>query len=109
LWDSDDGSLEIIPYPLKEFIYHCGKDFVTPDVQFGNLYMLVVLDQNEAMIALLSGNGKKIVKWSGKSYIGGKHKTGGQSAPRMERARQLARKAWFRKIADKIKDIYYNQ
>lgn len=107
LWDSEEGSLDIIPYPLNEFIYECGKDFVVPDVQFGNQYMLVVLDQNDATIALMSGTGKMSVLWSAKSYIGGKHKTGGQSAPRMERARQLERKAWFRKIATKIKDIYY--
>jgi peptide subunit release factor 1 (eRF1) len=109
LWDSDEGSLDIIEYPLQEFIYHCGRSFKVPDVQFGNQYMLVVLDQNDATIALMSGTGKKEILWSAKSYIGGKHKTGGQSAPRMERARQLERKAWFRKIATKMKDIYYAQ
>jgi len=109
LWDSEEGSLDIIPYPLKEFIYHCGKEFQVPDVKFGNQYMMVVLDQNDATIAIMSNTGKMEIKWSSKSYIGGKHKTGGQSALRMERARQLERKAWFRKIAKKIKEICYNQ
>lgn len=109
LYDSEDDSLDVYQYPLKEFIYHCGKEFKTPDVRFGSVYMLVVLDQNDATIALMSGTGKMSIVWSAHSHIGGKHKTGGQSAPRMERARQLERKAWFRKIATKIKEVYYQQ
>jgi peptide chain release factor subunit 1 len=109
LYDSDTDELDIMAYPLNEFIYKCGKDFIVPNIQLGNRYMLVVLDQNDATIAELSGSGKMKVLWSPKSYIGGKHKDGGQSALRFQRAREGMRKAWFRKIANKMKEIYYGE
>lgn len=105
----NESTFTVYDYPLDEFVYHCGKEFKIPEtpVNFHNKYLLVVLDQNDATIAELSGNGKLNVLWSDKSHIHGKFKGGGQSAPRFARQREGQRKAWFRKIADKIKEIYY--
>jgi len=56
---------------------------------------------NECTIGMLSG--KRITTlWTKKSYIQGKHKTGGQSAQRFERLRNEAIKQWFKKIAQKL-------
>lgn len=107
----DDNTFTVYDYPLDEFIYHCGKDYKIPEtpVNFHNRYLMVVLDQNDATIAELFGNGKMNVLWSDKSHIHGKFKGGGQSSPRFARQREGHRKAWFKKIATKMKDIYYEK
>jgi peptide subunit release factor 1 (eRF1) len=107
----DEEEFTVYDYPLDEFIYHCGKDYKIPETKcnFHNRYLLVVLDQNDATIAELFGNGKMNILWSDKSNIHGKFKGGGQSSPRFARQREGQRKAWFRKIKDKLTAIYYGQ
>jgi peptide subunit release factor 1 (eRF1) len=105
----DEEEFTVYDYPLDEFIYHCGKDFKIPEtpVNFSNRYLLVVLSTDDAIIAELEGSGKKKVLWKDSSYIHGKAGGGGQSKERFRRQREHHRKLWFRKIGDKIKDIYY--
>jgi peptide subunit release factor 1 (eRF1) len=107
LYDSADDSLSVYNYPLNQFVYHCGKEFKTPDdVNLENSYLLVVMDANECTIGML--NGKKITTlWSKTSYIPGKQRQGGQSANRFQHLRAEALKQWFKTIALKMKEIAF--
>ena len=104
LYDCETEKLEIFDYPLKEFIYHCGKDFVVPNVSLGNSYMLITMDANECTIGMLQGKSVKEI-WNEQSNVPGKHNKGGQFKARFQRARQEALKQWYKKIAYKMKEL----
>jgi len=105
LYDGDTNDLNIYEYPLKEFIYYCGRYFITPEgVSFGNKYLLVVMDANQATIGLLDGKSIKIL-WDKESYVPGKQDSGGQSERRFERAREEKKKQWLKEVAEKMKEI----
>jgi len=105
LFDGNVDQAWTCDYPLDEFIYFCGKYFVVPNISTGSNYMLVAMDANEATIGLLQGKSIKTL-WSETSNVQGKHKDGGQSAARFQRARQEALKHWFKKVADKMKELH---
>lgn len=97
------------PVPLNIRIYRCDKEFVLEPLQemleHRETYGLVVMDRREGDIALLKG--KKIVPLvSTHSHVPGKFKTGGQSARRFEMNRDLAAKAFYRKIGEYMKEQF---
>jgi peptide chain release factor subunit 1 len=91
------------PIPLNIRIYRCDKNFVTDILEemmaLKEVYGLVVLDHRDASLALLRG---KTITTLLKTHseVPGKFKAGGQSAPRFARARELANKEHYKKIAD---------
>jgi peptide subunit release factor 1 (eRF1) len=107
-WDDDENVLQTFPYVGNISKYFCGKKFDFEPLDYlGNKsrYMLVVLDTKEVIIGILDG--KKIVPlYKDNSGIASKHNEGGQSAQRFERLREGQIKGWFKKIGQKIWDIY---
>jgi len=98
----DDKTLFDVPYDGITKEYFCGKELKVKSLNHPkHCYILITMDTNECTIGMLSG--KRITTlWTKKSYIQGKHKTGGQSAQRFERLRNEAIKQWFKKIAQKL-------
>jgi len=98
------------PIPLKQRLYRCDKEFVLEplrDMLVDNeAFGLVVMDRREANIALLKG--KSIIPlYSAESMVPGKFKAGGQSAARFARNRELAAKDFYKKVADIMKDQFF--
>lgn len=98
------------PVPLNIKIYRCDKNFVLEPLmdmcEIKEVYGLVVLDKREANVAFLKG--KTIIPLAkATSGVPGKHKTGGQSAQRMERLRDEAAKEFYKRVADIMKDQFF--
>jgi peptide chain release factor subunit 1 len=97
------------PVPLNIRIYRCDKDFVLDPlkemVAREDVFGMVVLDRRDATIALLKG--KTIMPLQRThSEVPGKMRAGGQSAPRFARARELAIKEHYKKVADYIQEQF---
>jgi peptide chain release factor subunit 1 len=99
------------PQSLKVRMYRCDKQFVLEPLkemlEVEEVYGLVVMDRKEATLGLLEGKQIKVLRKM-TSGVPGKYKTGGQSAQRFERLREGAAKEFYRRIADAMKDIYFN-
>ncbi len=97
------------PIPLNVRIYRCDKTFVTDILEEmladKDVYGLVVLDHRDATLALLRGKTITVLMKT-HSEVPGKFKAGGQSAPRFARARELANKEHYKKIADYMKEQF---
>lgn len=98
------------PVPLNIRIYRCDKNFILEPLmdlcEIKEVYGLVVLDKREANIAFLKG--KTIIPLAkATSGVPGKHKTGGQSAQRMERLRDEAAKEFYKRVAEIMKDQFF--
>ena len=97
------------PVPLNFRTYRCDKEFIIEPLQemteSKEVYGLVVLDQRDAMIALLKGKAIIPLKKT-HSDVPGKMRAGGQSAPRFARLREGAVKDHFKKIADYMKENF---
>ncbi len=76
------------PEPVKTFIYRCDSQFYTEPledfIQEKDIYGVILIDRNEATIAIVKGKNIQIVKRL-TSGVPGKFKAGGQSARRLER------------------------
>ena len=103
-WDGESEHLKSESYEGVDKIYHCGREFVQAAPPPKSKYLLVAMDAQECTIGLL--NGKRIeTLWHEMSDVPRKHNKGGQSKLRFQRNRELALKHWYKKIADKMKDI----
>ena len=76
------------PEPVKTFVYRCDSQFYTEPledfIQEKDIYGVILIDRNEATIALVKGKNIQIVKRL-TSGVPGKFRAGGQSARRLER------------------------
>lgn len=98
------------PIPLNQRLYRCDKEFVLEPLremmEDKNVYGMVVMDKREATLAFLKG--KTIIPLtSASSAVPGKHKSGGQSAARFERLRDLAAVEFYNRIADYMKENFF--
>ncbi|MCF7871405.1 peptide chain release factor aRF-1 [Candidatus Woesearchaeota archaeon] len=98
------------PLPLNQRLYRCDKEFVLEPLKDmltdKEFYGLVAMDRREATIALLKG--KTIIPLSStESMVPGKFRAGGQSAARFARNRELAAKEFYNKIAEMMKDQFF--
>ena len=98
------------PIPMNQRLYRCDKEFVLEPLremmEDKLFYGLVVMDKREATIAFLKG--KTIIPvTSASSAVPGKHKSGGQSAMRFEKLRDLAAIEFYNRIADYMKENFY--
>lgn len=105
LYDSETEELSVIPYYLDEFIYHCGKEYKIPQIgkNFGNKYLLVLMDANELTIGMSFGGKNPKVLYNEKSNVPRKQDAGGQSELRYEKNRQLALNGWLKHCAEIIR------
>jgi peptide chain release factor subunit 1 len=108
LYDGNTEELVAYDYKLKDFIYHCGDTFVTPNDtslrDLENKYILIAMDANNATIGILQGK-KVTIIWDKDSHVPRKHDAGGQSQRRFERGRAEALKRWLKDIGKKIEEI----
>lgn len=100
------------PEPINVRLYRCDQIFIVEPLQelllAKHSYGLVVMDHREANLAFMRGKSITIVK-NMDSPIAGKMKAGGQSAERFQRGREEEIKHFFKKIADAMKDAYFNK
>lgn len=97
------------PVPLNQRLYRCDKEFVLEPLremmEEKNVYGMVVMDKREATLAFLKG--KTIIPLtSASSAVPGKHKSGGQSAMRFEKLRDLAAIEFYNRIAEYMKENF---
>ena len=99
------------PQQLKTRLYRCDKEFVLEPLKdmlkAKEVYGLVAMDRKEATLALLEGKQVKILRKL-TSGVPGKYKTGGQSSQRFERIREGLAKEFYRRIAEAMKEVYFN-
>ncbi len=95
---------------INSFIYRCdSKFFLEPLKQMltykRDAYGLLVIDRSEATIAILKGKNITIVKHI-ESNVPRKHGKGGQSQRRFERLIEQAAHEYFKRVAEKAKEIF---
>jgi len=99
------------PQELRTRLYRCDKEFVLEPLRemlkATEVYGLVVLDRKEATFGLLEGKQIKILRHI-TSGVPGKIRAGGQSAARFSRITEGLAKEFFRKIADTMKELYFD-
>ncbi len=102
----DEFLLETIipPKPLSANLYRCSQTFVLEPLkemfETGEIYGLIVIDRQEAAIALLKGKTTELlVKLE--SIVPGKFRAGGQSAQRFERVTEGLLHDFFKEVAEK--------
>lgn len=98
--------------PLKRLntkLYWCDSEFhLTPlqeMVQPSEVFGLLAIDKNEATIAVLVGK-KYEVLGHFTSGVAGKTRAGGQSAHRFERLREEAAQDFYKRISEKMNEIF---
>ncbi|HYD03421.1 MAG TPA: peptide chain release factor aRF-1 [Alphaproteobacteria bacterium] len=99
------------PTPINIRIYRCDKEFILEPLKEmasdRTTYGLVVMDKRDAIIAILKG--KTIIPLVKEdSMVPGKMRAGGQSSVRFAQNRELAAKAFYKKIGDMMKDQFLN-
>ncbi len=100
------------PMELKVKLYRCdSKFFLEPMNQMikpNEIYALATIDKNEATIALLTGKKYEILGHF-TSGVAGKSRAGGQSAKRFEHLREEAAQDFYKRISEKINDIFLKE
>jgi len=99
------------PKPLRIRMYRCDQTFVTEPLknmlQTDEVYGLLTIDRKDATIGVLEGKEIKIIrKFS--SGVPGKIRAGGQSSQRFHRITEGLAKEFFRRIANEMKEIFFN-
>ena len=99
------------PKPLNVKIYRCDQVFVIEPLEemvgVEELYGLLVIDRQQAMIGLLEGKRiKSLQKLT--SGVPGKIKAGGQSAARFERLTEGLAKEFYRRVSEVMKSAFFD-
>ncbi len=99
----------IPPLPLSIKLYRCEKEFILEPLEEmlerGETYGLLVMDNGGATIGQLRGKAIETLK-EVDSLVFGKFRAGGQSAARMERAREGLVNDFYKGIAKNMKLIF---
>ena len=96
------------PEKIPSYIYHCDSSFLLSPledmIEEKETFGLIVLDKREATIGILRG--KRIEPQRHiTSSVPGKHKKGGQSAPRFQRLREIAIDEFYQRIGKHATEI----
>lgn len=97
------------PEPINLFLYRCdSKFYVEPLKELlreKEVYGIIVVDNEEAAVAVLKGNAiTEVEEYT--SGIPGKHRAGGQSARRFERLREQALNEYYKRVADHANQLF---
>lgn len=99
------------PKKLSVRIYRCDQTFVLEPLKEmlvnENVYGLLIIERNEASIGILDGKHIKLLQ-NMTSGIPGKTKAGGQSSQRFHRIRESMTKEFFKRVAEHLKEIFFN-
>jgi len=99
------------PEELNVRLYRCDQTFILDPLkemlEVKEVYGLVVMDRREATFGILEGkNIKKLQHLT--SGVPGKTEKGGQSAARYSRIRDGLAKEFYRRIAEMMKELYFD-
>jgi peptide chain release factor subunit 1 len=99
----------IVPLePINVYFYRCDNRFHLEPLQEitreKDTYGIILIDGNEATLAILRGRRMEIIKEM-TSGIAGKHRAGGQSARRFERIREAEVNSYFKRVGSNANDI----
>jgi peptide chain release factor subunit 1 len=99
------------PKPLRVKIYRCDQEFVIDPLKemagVQEVYGLLVIDRQQAMIGLLEGSQIKALQKL-TSGVPGKIRAGGQSSQRFHRITEGLAKEFFRRVAEEMKKIFFD-
>ncbi len=99
------------PRLLNIKLYRCDQEFIIDPLKemtsVDAVYGLLVIDRQAAMIGLLEGNNIKVLQKL-TSGVPGKIKAGGQSSQRFHRITEGLAKEFYRKVAEKMKDQFFD-
>lgn len=99
------------PKPLNVRLYRCDQRFILDPLkemlEVSEVYGLLVIDRQEATIGLLEGKNIHVLRKL-TSGVPSKIRAGGQSAARFERLTESLAKEFFRRIADAMKEIFFD-
>jgi peptide chain release factor subunit 1 len=98
------------PLPLKVRMYRCDKEFVLDpldeQMEVTEIYGLLVMDRKEATIGMLEGKRIEVLHKM-TSGVPSKVRAGGQSSQRFHRITEGLTKEFYKRIADEMKNIFY--
>jgi peptide chain release factor subunit 1 len=98
------------PLPLKTRLYRCDKDFVLEPLreimEVSEIFALLVMDRKEATIGMLEGKRIELLQKM-TSGVPSKVRAGGQSSQRFHRITEGLTKEFYKRIADEMKNIFY--
>ena len=98
------------PLPLKIRLYRCDKEFVLEpleeQMEVDEIYALLVMDRKEATIGVLEGKRIEVLQKM-TSGVPSKVRAGGQSSQRFHRITEGLTKDFYKRIADEMKSIFY--
>jgi len=98
------------PLPLKSRLYRCDKEFVLEPLrellEVSEIFALLVMDRKEATIGMLEGKRIEILQKM-TSGVPSKVRAGGQSSQRFHRITEGLTKEFYKRIADEMKNIFY--
>jgi len=96
--------------PLKTRLYRCDKDFVLEPLrellEVSEIFALLVMDRKEATIGVLEGKRIEVLQKM-TSGVPSKVRAGGQSSQRFHRITEGLTKEFYKRIADEMKNIFY--
>ena len=99
------------PKPLRVRLYRCDKEFVIEPLkemlEVDEVYGLLVIDRQQAMIGLLEGRQIKVLQKL-TSGVPGKVRAGGQSSQRFHRITEGLAKEFFRRVAEEMKNQFFD-
>ncbi|MEM4270738.1 MAG: peptide chain release factor aRF-1, partial [Candidatus Pacearchaeota archaeon] len=99
------------PKPLNVRLYRCDQKFILDPLkemlEVSDIYGLLVIDRQEATIGLLEGKQIKVLRKL-TSGVPSKIRAGGQSSQRFHRITEGLAKEFFRRIADAMKEIFFD-
>jgi peptide chain release factor subunit 1 len=95
--------------PIKVYLYRCDSKFQTgylhDQLKEKEVYGIMVLDSGAATFATLQGRHLEIIREI-TSGIPGKHRAGGQSAARFQRAREVKVLNFFKRVSKYANEIF---
>lgn len=98
------------PLPLKSRLYRCDKEFVLEPLkellEVSEIFALLVMDRKEAAIGMLEGKRIELIQKM-TSGVPSKVRAGGQSSQRFHRITEGLTKEFYKRIADEMKNIFY--
>ncbi len=97
------------PQPIRTYLYRCDSKFHV-DILYDILrekdtFGIILVDGNEAIVATIHGQQAEIGRWL-TSGIASKHRAGGQSARRFERAREAAVNEYYKRLGGHANKIF---
>jgi peptide chain release factor subunit 1 len=100
------------PEPVSVRLYRCDKDFVLEPLsemlEVGEIFALIVMDRKEATIGQLIGKRIEMLQ-NMTSGVPSKVRAGGQSSQRFHRITEGLTKDFYKRIADEMKTIFYDE